>query len=95
MHHTASIGCVQGARKDHAMTHTRPAAPPEIFNIAAQVLAANAGRAQKAAFIDELGALSYGQLDQRARQLAAPDRVCGRAAEDGHRQDPARQAARA
>ncbi len=53
------------------------AAPPERFNIAAHLLAANAGRAAKAAFIDDRGALTYGQLDERARRLAAALRAAG------------------
>jgi benzoate-CoA ligase len=53
------------------------AAPPERFNIAAHLLAANAGRAAKAAFIDDRGMLTYGQLDERARRLAAALRASG------------------
>jgi benzoate-CoA ligase len=45
--------------------------PPEAFNFAAHLLDANAGRFAKAAFIDEVGALTYGQLDDRARRIAA------------------------
>ncbi len=51
--------------------------PPERFNIAAHLLAANAGRAAKAAFIDDRGTLTYGQLDERARRLAAALRAAG------------------
>ncbi len=51
--------------------------PPERFNIAAHLLAANAGRADKAAFIDDRSTLTYGQLDERARRLAAALRVAG------------------
>ena len=40
-------------------------------NLAAHLFAANAGRAGKAAFVDDRGTLSYGQLDERARRLAA------------------------
>jgi benzoate-CoA ligase len=55
-----------------------PAAPPpERFNIAAHLLAANHGRAGKAAFIDDLGVLSFGQLDERARRLAAALHAAG------------------
>ena len=49
--------------------HVSP--PPERFNIAAHLLAANAGRHAKAAFVDDRGALSFGQLDERARRMAA------------------------
>ncbi len=51
--------------------------PPERFNIAAHLLAANVGRAAKAAFIDDEGTLSYGQLDERTRRLAAALRAAG------------------
>ena len=47
------------------------APPPERFNIAAHLLALNTGRAGKPAFIDEQGALTYGQLDERVRRMAA------------------------
>jgi benzoate-CoA ligase len=42
-----------------------------MFNFARHLLEANAGRAGKVAFIDDQGALTYGQLDERARRLAA------------------------
>ena len=45
--------------------------PPEAFNFAAHLLEANAGRPDKAAFIDDLGAVTYGELDRRVRQFAA------------------------
>ncbi len=51
--------------------------PGERFNIAAHLLGVNAGRPAKAAFIDDAGTLSYGQLDQRVRQLAAGLRAIG------------------
>ncbi len=52
-------------------TETTVAPPPERFNFAQHLLARNAGRPAKAAFIDDAGALSYGVLDLRVRQLAA------------------------
>ncbi len=52
-------------------------APPEAFNYARHLLDANAGRADKAAFIDDAGALAYGSLDERARRLAAALRDAG------------------
>jgi benzoate-CoA ligase len=58
-------------------SHSPVAAPPEQFNIAAHLLAVNAGRAAKAAFIDELGVLSYGRLEERARRLAGGLRRLG------------------
>ena len=50
---------------------------PERFNFAQHLLAANAGRAAKVAFIDELGSLSYGGLDERVRRMAAALRALG------------------
>ena len=52
------------------MTPSVPA-PPEMFNFARHLLEANAERPDKAAFIDDAGALAYGALDERARRLAA------------------------
>ncbi|MEB2348901.1 MAG: benzoate-CoA ligase family protein [Comamonadaceae bacterium] len=53
------------------------AAPPAIFNFAAHLLQANAGRAGKAAFIDDTESVSYGELDRRVRQCAAGLRALG------------------
>jgi benzoate-CoA ligase len=47
------------------------AAPPPQFNFAAYLFAQNAPRAAKAAFVDDAGSITYGQLDARARVLAA------------------------
>jgi len=47
------------------------------FNIAQHLLALNAGRAAKAAFVDDLGSLSYGSLHERVRRLAAGLRALG------------------
>jgi benzoate-CoA ligase len=52
-------------------------APPDRFNIAAHLLAANAGRGSKAAFIDDAGSLSFAALDERVRRLAAALRAQG------------------
>ncbi|MBL8306080.1 MAG: benzoate-CoA ligase family protein [Rubrivivax sp.] len=52
-------------------------APPAAFNFAAHLLAENAGRADKAAFIDDLGTLSYGQLADRVKRVAAGLRALG------------------
>ncbi|HNU10866.1 MAG TPA: benzoate-CoA ligase family protein [Rubrivivax sp.] len=51
--------------------------PPERFNFAAHLLQRNAGRASKAAFIDDYGSLSYGALDERVRRMAAGLRGLG------------------
>jgi benzoate-CoA ligase len=53
------------------------AAPPEAFNVAQHLLQANAGRAAKAAFVDDAGTLSYGALDERVRRVAAGLRALG------------------
>jgi benzoate-CoA ligase len=47
------------------------APPPEWFNYAAHLLQQNAARAGKIAFVDDMGALSYGALDDQVRRLAA------------------------
>jgi benzoate-CoA ligase len=44
---------------------------PQRFNFAQHILAANAGRHAKTAFIDDSRQLSYGELDQRVRRFAA------------------------
>jgi len=56
---------------------TATAAPPERFNIAQHLLAENAGRPAKAAFVDDQGSLGYGQLDERTRRFAAGLRSLG------------------
>jgi benzoate-CoA ligase len=53
------------------------AAPPERFNFAQHLLAANAGRADRPAFIDDLGTLSFGELEDQVRRLAAGLRALG------------------
>ncbi|SNT12210.1 benzoate-CoA ligase [Noviherbaspirillum humi] len=44
---------------------------PERFNFARHLLDLNAGRAGKTAFIDDQGSLTYGELAQRVRRIAA------------------------
>ena len=51
--------------------------PPEAFNFAAHLLQANSGRPDKAAFIDDDGAVTYGELENRARRFAAALRERG------------------
>ena len=51
--------------------------PPEAFNVAQHLLAINASRAAKLAFVDDVGSVTYGQLDERARRLAAGLRALG------------------
>lgn len=50
---------------------------PERFNFAQHILGLNAQRASKAAFIDEQGSLTYGELDDQARRMAAALRSIG------------------
>ena len=52
-------------------------APGGVFNFAQHLLAVNTQRAAKAAFVDDLGPLSYGQLDERVRRMAAALRHLG------------------
>ena len=59
------------------MSDSTVAAPSAQFNFAQHLLGRNLARAAKAAFIDDLGWLSYGQLDRRVRQLAAALRSLG------------------
>src|SRR5437867_563152 len=47
------------------------ASPPEHFNAARHLLALNAQRPEKIAYIDDTQRLSYGELDQRVRRFAA------------------------
>ncbi|HEU0202337.1 MAG TPA: benzoate-CoA ligase family protein [Burkholderiaceae bacterium] len=51
-----------------------PAAP---FNFAQHLLQLNTQRASKPAFIDDAGTLTYGQLEERVRRLAAGLRALG------------------
>ena len=50
---------------------TIPLTLPDRFNFAVHVLEVNAHRADKTAYIDDLGGLSYGELGQRVRRFAA------------------------
>ncbi len=52
-------------------------APPPQFNFAQHLLALNTGRAARAAYVDDQGTLSYGELDARVRRLAAGLRTLG------------------
>ena len=51
--------------------------PPEAFNFAAHLLSLNEGRAAKIAFIDDTGAIGYGELEARVRRLASGLRELG------------------
>jgi benzoate-CoA ligase len=50
---------------------------PTSFNFAEHLFALNRGRAQKIAYVDDRGTLAYGQLEDRARRLAAALRAAG------------------
>ncbi|MEO7151523.1 MAG: benzoate-CoA ligase family protein, partial [Burkholderiaceae bacterium] len=52
-------------------------APPARFNCAAHLLAANAGRPDKLAFVDDQRALTFAQLDDQVRRMAAGLRGLG------------------
>ncbi len=56
---------------------TQVAPPGEHFNFAQHVLQSNERRATRAAFVDDLGTLTYGALDERVRRLAAGLRGLG------------------
>ena len=51
--------------------------PPDTFNFAQHLLEANVSRPAKAAFVDDLGTLSYGALEDRVRRVAAGLRALG------------------
>jgi benzoate-CoA ligase len=51
--------------------------PAERFNFAEHLLSANASRGGKPAFIDDLGSVSYRELDERVRRVAAGLRAQG------------------
>jgi benzoate-CoA ligase len=59
------------------MPPTAVAAPADQFNFAQHLLALNSGRPAKAAFVDDIGTLSYGALDERVRRIAAGLRALG------------------
>jgi benzoate-CoA ligase len=50
---------------------------PARFNFAEHLFALNRGRAERTAYIDDRGTLSYGQLEDRARRLAAALKAAG------------------
>jgi len=61
---------------DATTTDALPALP-DTFNFAQHLLSVNAARADKAAFIDDHGSLSYGQLQERVQRVAAGLRGLG------------------
>ena len=59
------------------MPHSHVAAPPERFNFARHLIALNAGRAGRIAYLDDAGSLSYGALAERVQRFAAALRAAG------------------
>jgi len=59
------------------LTNAGVDAPGERFNFAQHLLESNLGRQAKAAFVDDLGALSFAELDSRVRRMAAGLRALG------------------
>jgi benzoate-CoA ligase len=55
---------------------------PTPFNFAEHLFALNRGRGQKIAYVDDHGTLAYGQLEDRARRLAAALLAAGLQRED-------------
>jgi benzoate-CoA ligase len=64
------------------MTETSVVPPNERFNFARHVFELNVGRADKVAYIDDHGTLTYGALERRARQVASALRASGVRRED-------------
>ncbi|MEP7058565.1 MAG: AMP-binding protein, partial [Caldimonas sp.] len=55
---------------------------PERFNVAAHLLDINAARADKLAYIDDAGSVTYAELDERVRRCAAGLHALGLRCED-------------
>ena len=55
---------------------------PERFNVARHLLECNAARHDRAAFVDDAGTLTYGELEDQVRRLAAGLRALGLRRED-------------
>ncbi|MBO9687598.1 MAG: benzoate-CoA ligase family protein [Mitsuaria chitosanitabida] len=53
------------------------AALPDPFNFAGHLLALNQSRPDRLAYVDDLGSLTYGELDERVRRVAAALRASG------------------
>ena len=54
-----------------APTPRSVAPPPERFNFAAHLIERNTTRAEKLAYIDDQGSMTYGELADRVRRFAA------------------------
>ena len=64
------------------MTQTPVMPPSDRFNFAQHLFTLNAGRASKVAYIDDVGSMTYGELEHRARQVASALRASGVRRED-------------
>ena len=64
------------------MTETAASALPERFNFARHLFDLNGGSADRCAFIDDEGSLTYGDLERRSRRFAAGLRAAGLRRED-------------
>jgi benzoate-CoA ligase len=64
------------------MTATRVTPPPPDFNFAAHLIGLNTPRSAKTAYIDDHGTLSYGELADRVRRMAAALLATGLRRED-------------
>ena len=53
------------------MTQPAVSAPGEKFNFAQHLIDRNAARGAKTAYVDDAGSLSYGELAERIRRMAA------------------------
>lgn len=63
--------------QDSAVVPAHVASPPETFNFAEHLISLNLARPAKVAFIDDVGAISYGELEVRIRRLASGLRDLG------------------
>jgi benzoate-CoA ligase len=59
------------------MSPSLPPPPGERFNFAQHLLERNRSRAGKVAYIDDHGSMTYGELDERVRRMAAALRAMG------------------
>ncbi|MDH5709587.1 MAG: benzoate-CoA ligase family protein, partial [Hylemonella sp.] len=57
--------------------HANVQPPAERFNFAQHLIEQNAAHPNKPAFIDDAGALSYGELADRIRRMASALQACG------------------
>ncbi|MEX3948852.1 benzoate-CoA ligase family protein [Paraburkholderia sp. EG287B] len=57
--------------------HAAAAPPPALFNFASHLFSLNAARAAKTAYIDDMLALNYGELETQGRRFAAAMRALG------------------